>query len=356
MSSPQKSTMLSNTYNLGINDNKFWGKDLLIMHLYKCHANDQSTVLKVTPEGSSLDGCGLYRYLDTFCNATGYSKENITIRTGNMIESHHEYKIQRDATAWFEIPIIQEWLGNNTVLSGYSPRIHFGHFIGKSNWNRLWIASVLHSKHSNKTFQTYNTGIGTNYLPKHDGLFDFIGLEDLVKMECDVIDLAATFLKTCPRFVAEEIQAIKHMNTYIKQDDYYPIQLPANLNILQYYKDIFVDVVHETFVRGDVCFATEKTWRPIIARRPFVTMGGRHHLANLRRLGFRTFNNIWDEGYDDYGMQHRVVEILKLIDTMASWNVEQMQQKLIDMQDILDHNYNVFMALSHSNIQKIFNE
>jgi hypothetical protein len=183
-----------------------------------------------------------------------------------------------------------------------------------------------------------------------------VGLEDLVKNECDAIDLAVEFLKSCPKFIPEDIEFIKTCAVNIKQQDHFPIQLPANLNILKYYSDIFVDVVHETFVRGNVCFATEKSWRPIIARRPFITMAGRHHLANLRRLGFRTFNNIWDEGYDDYGMQWRVHEILRLLETISQWTPLQLEEKLKEMQPILDHNYNVFMNLTHRQIQQTFND
>lgn len=348
--------MLSNEYHVGINDNKFWRKDLLVMHLYDCLNNNRQPALRVTPEGSSLAGCGLYRYLDAFCEHTGYDKKNISIRTGNMIEQHPEYTIIKDSSAWFEVPIMQQWAQKNTINTGASPVLHFGHFVGKSNWNRLWIGAVLHSKYNDKLFQTYNTGIGTHYLTKNDGLCDFVGLEDLVKMECDQIDTAVQFLKSCPKFIPEDIEAIKNMSTYIKQDDYYPIQLPANLNILKYYNNIFVDIIHETFVRDEVCFATEKTWRTILARRPFITMGGRNHLANLKQLGFRTFNDVWDEGYDEYGMQWRVKEILKLIDTISQWSIEKMQQVLQDMQPILEHNYQTFMTLTHQQIQRTFND
>lgn len=346
----------NNVYYVGINDNKFWRRDLLVMYLYECLLGDKNAILKVTPEGSCCEGNSLYRYLDAFCEHTGYAKNRISIITGNMIEAHDQYAIQKDSTAWFEVPIIQRWVKSNPVALGTTPSLHFGHFIGKSNWNRLWIGSVMHNRYKDKTFQTYNTGIGTHYLTKNDGLSDFVGLEDLVKNECDVIDLAVEFLKACPKFIPEEIEAIKNMATHIKQDDYYPIQLPANLNILQYYNDIFVDVVHETFVRGNVCFTTEKTWRPIIARRPFIIMGGRHHLANLRKLGFKTFNDVWDEGYDDYGMQWRIHEILKLVDTISKWSPEQLENKLKEIQPILDHNYNVFMGLSHATIQLTFND
>lgn len=347
--------MLNNVYKLGINDNKFWRKDLLALHLYKCHLNNETTTLNVTPEGSSLEGCGAYMYLDSICNEIGYPKSNITIRTGNMIEHHSEYKIQHDATAWYEVPIIQQWLKTNHVDTGTTPTLHFGHFIGKSNWNRLWVGAILHSQHSDKLFQTYNTGLNTHYISKID-VPDFVGLEDLVKNECDILDQAVEFLKTCPKFIPEDLEFIKNCAVNIKQEDHFPIQLPANLNILKYYQDIFVDIVHETFVRADVCFMTEKTWRPIIARRPFITMGGLNHLANLRRLGFRTFNNFWDEGYDEYGMQHRIREIGKLLDTISKWPVEKLASTLQDMQEIVDHNYNVFMSLTHKKIQDTFDE
>lgn len=343
-------------YKLGINDNKFWDKDLLAMHLYKCFIENTTATLNVVPEGASLEGCGVYRHLDTFCNNTGYPKNNITIHTGNMIEKHNCYNIVKDAGAWYEVHTIQHWLKTNAVTTGSTPVIHFGHFIGKSNWHRLWVAAVLNNKHQDKTFQTYNTGIGTHYLVKNDGLSDFIGLEDLVKNDCDVIDIAVDFLKSCPKCIPEDIEIIKNLATYIKQEDHYPIQLPANLNILRYYQDIFVDVVHETFVRDEVFFCTEKTWRPILARRPFITMGGRNHLANLRRLGFRTFNDIWDEGYDDYGMQHRVQEILKLLDSISQWPAEKLITTLTDMQEILDHNYNVFLSLNFNKIKHTFND
>lgn len=348
--------MLNKIYKVGVNDTKFWRKDLLTIHLFRCLIERTTTTITTNPEGSSCEASGLYRYLDAFCDETGYPRRNISVRTGNMIEHHPEYTIIKDSTAWFEVPIMQTWENKNSVDTGANPTKHFGHFIGKSNWNRLWIGAILHSKYNDKLFQTYNSGIGTHYLTKNDGLFDFVGLEDLVKNECNVIDQAVEFLKSCPKFIPEDIEVIKNISTHIKQNDHYPIQLPANLNILKYYSDIFVDIVHESYVNSDVFFCTEKTWRTMLARRPFITMGGRDQLANLKRLGFRTFNDFWDEGYDEYGMQWRVHEIIKLIDTISQWPLEKMQQVLQDMQPILEHNYKTFMSLTYTKIQRTFNE
>jgi hypothetical protein len=347
--------MQTDIYQVGVNDNKFWGKDLLIMHLYQCMIDQRPVTIDLTPEGSSCDANGLYRHLDTFCDQTGYSKNMITIRTGNMIELHDHYVIKKDSSAWFEVPLIQQWLPNK-LLPTYQPNTHFGHFIGKSNWHRLWLGAVLHQRHADKLLQTFNSGIGTHYLVKNHGLPDFVGLEDLVRFECDCLDSVVEFLKHCPKVFEQDINEISQCATYIKQTDYYPIQFPANMNILKYYNDIFVDIVHETFVRDQVCFATEKTWRPIVARRPFIAMAGVGHLQNLKKLGFRTFSEFWDEGYDDCGMQNRVNAIIKLIEQISTYSQQQLNETLIAMQPILDHNYNVFMTLTHQKIQQAFDD
>lgn len=344
-------------YQLGVNDNKFWHKERLFVFLHKCLAEQATIELQVAPEASSCRANGVFRQLDTFCESTGFPKSSISIRTGNMIEYHDEYTIIKDASdTWFEVPIINKWLPKQQLVINNDPKLHFGHFIGKSNWNRVWMAAILNSKHSDKSFQTFHTSLSSNYLMKNDDLVDFIGLEDLVQHRCDKLPEVIAFLQTCPRTIPDDVEFIKVAGhtSYIKQDHYYPIQLPANLNILQFYNDIFVDVVHETFVRDEVFFATEKSWRPMLARRPFITMGARNHLANLRKLGFKTFHDIWDEGYDEYTMQHRIWEIEKLLDQISQWPQSKLISVLAQMKPILDHNYEVFTKLTHEKIMNIF--
>ena len=348
--------MLSSEYKIGINDHKIWRKDLLIMHLYDCMNNNIKPVLTAVPEASSFESNGLYWYLDEFCRHTGYSKSDITIRTGNMIEHHPEYCIERVKEAWYEIPIIQGWLWNNSINPSYEPQHHFGHFIGKANWNRLWIAAVLHNQYADKSFQTFNAGIGTNYLTKNNDHVDYIGLEDLVKRRCSVLHEVIEFLQTCPRIIPEDQEFISDCATVIKQEHHYPIQLPANLNILKYYNNIFVDIVHESYLSGTVFFCTEKTWRPILAHRPFITAAGSGHLANMRRLGFKTFSDFWDESYDDLRMTDRIQAIIGVLETISSWTESELASKLEQMKPVLEHNYLTFLQLSQNKIGAAFDD
>ena len=142
---------------------------------------------------------------------------------------------------------------------------------------------------------------------------------------------------------------------HIYREHHYPIQLPANLNILKYYSDIFVDIVHESYLTGNVFFCTEKTWRPILAHRPFIIAAGKDHLANMRRLGFETFSDFWDESYDELSMADKIRAINTLLETISSWTQEELANKLLEMKPILEHNFKTFLQLTQQKIADTFN-
>lgn len=48
----------------------------------------------------------------------------------------------------------------------------------------------------------------------------------------------------------------------------------------------------------DEFFVTEKTVKALLTGIPFVLCGSYNFLKNLKALGFRTYNEIWDESYD----------------------------------------------------------
>lgn len=342
-----------NTYRIILEDNKVWRKDLLTMYLYDCANQDRTAVIDSFLEGSCCDANGLYRLLDAFCERTGYDPGKITIRTANLVEHHDRYNIIRVPQYWYEVDKINKWLEGKHINNGTNPGYHFGNFIGRANWSRLWIASLLASKFADSTLQTFNSGMRSHYVIK-EHTCDYLGLEDLVKHECDILPQVIEFLQTCPRVIPDDIEFIKTVKSFIPQPGYYPIQHPANLNILKEYHKIFVDIVCETRVTGNCFFVTEKTWRCIIARRPFIVMGSQYFLQNLKRLGFKTFDQYWDEGYDEYAPKDRVKHIETVLETISTWPVDVLHQKLELMQSILDHNYQVFTNLNYQKIKQVF--
>lgn len=58
-------------------------------------------------------------------------------------------------------------------------------------------------------------------------------------------------------------------------------------------------VVLETDMDGyNVCFLTEKTYKPIICQQPFIIAGNPDSLASLKAKGYQTFPELFQEDYD----------------------------------------------------------
>lgn len=333
-------------------DRKIWRRDQILNYLFKCHEQNVDILLDYGPEGSCSNALGMYRLLDYFCNETGYKKNRITIKTANMLETHPEYRIQRMAEYWYEVYNHKLWLSKNQITVTNDISKHFANFTSRSNWARLWLATIINTKFSETALQTYHYDQRReNY--NYNG---YVGLDDLFKFGCNIVPAAAEFLTTCPKTI--DLEFLKTFNVsesiFQHKNSYYPIQYPANLNLLQFYSNIFVDVYAEPNVSGNCFLVTEKTWRPIIARRPFIILSNPGFLSNLQKLGFKTFNAFWDEGYDDYGEGDRILKIETLLESIAAWPIEKCQQLLVEMGPILEHNYRVFTTLTTKKIAEVF--
>lgn len=335
-------------------DRKIWRKDLLLIYLHDCSRNNQPIEIDFGPEGSCAERLGLYHLLDEFCVNTGYDKNRITIKTANMLEQHAEYVISRHPEYWYEINSIQSWLYDKELSITYSPKKHFGNFISRSNWFRLWTATILHTYHKDKTVQTYH------YDSKRENYNanGYIGVDDLFRYDCDLIPQAVEFLQSCPKTI--DIEFLQDLNNckgsvFQHENSYYPIQHPSNLNLLQYYNDIFVDIIVEPNISGNCFLATEKLWRCIVARRPFIVISNANYLKNLRGLGFKTFDHWWAEEYDLYENGVRIKKFEDIAAKISTWSIADLNSKLIDMSSTLDHNYQTFIDLNYNKLRKIFN-
>ena len=347
-------------YKMQIEEAHIFDKTDLIFHLYDCLKNNTDIDLSFMPEGPSAEACGLYGLLDKFCNETGYLRNRISITTGNMIESHPVYQIKKSYSGWYEIDIIQEWVANNKWNITYNPEYHFGNFVGLSRWPRLWLSSWLYHHHKNKTLQTFHSSLFGNYVTKsEDGIYDTLGLDLLNQYECDNLNEVISFLENCPITLPEDLEQTKRIKIpkgypAEEQTTLYPLQVPANLNIVYQYNKIFVDLIVEPNAIGDCFLSTEKIWRCIIAKRPFIVMSNNNHLHNMQKLGFKTFHKWFNEDYDYYIAQDRIKHIQKTVNEISNWNQNSLAETLEDMYNTLDYNYQHFMNLGQKDFQKHF--
>jgi hypothetical protein len=84
-------------------------------------------------------------------------------------------------------------------------------------------------------------------------------------------------------------------------------------------------------------FLSEKVFKPIVCFHPFIILGNKGSLKELRDMGYKTFDGFIDESYDNLSTFERydaIVESIKkiiAIEDKASW--------IESMRPILEHNY-----------------
>ena len=101
----------------------------------------------------------------------------------------------------------------------------------------------------------------------------------------------------------------------------------------------FLTLVAETLWDTRTQFWSEKTLKPMYMLRPFIILASPGSLSLIRRLGFRTFSQWWDESYDeeiDHGK--RFEKVMKIVDDIRSLSDYDLHDMLIEMKSVLDHN------------------
>jgi len=103
-------------------------------------------------------------------------------------------------------------------------------------------------------------------------------------------------------------------------------------------QESLVYLVSETVGDYPHILITEKTFKAFASKVPFMIAGPKNILEYLRSKGFKTFNNIWDESYDNisdfYNRSKAIAEQL-------NWLKDQDQNKILnDCIPILEYNYN----------------
>lgn len=102
-------------------------------------------------------------------------------------------------------------------------------------------------------------------------------------------------------------------------------------------------VVTETVAHGRRHHLTEKTFKPICLRMPFVLLSTQGSLKYLRSYGFQTFGDIWDESYDDELDDNvRIEKIARLLKDLDSKTLEEKNKLFRSCYDIVEHNYQHF--------------
>jgi hypothetical protein len=122
-------------------------------------------------------------------------------------------------------------------------------------------------------------------------------------------------------------------------------------NLIQFYDKSLISVVTETNAYMDAIAETEKTFKPIIFKQPFIIVGGAKSLHYLRNKGYKTFSNWFDESYDNITDHHqRLIAIGNLCVEIKNWSRDKKKQFIEETQEIVEYNYKHFQNVYSNRI------
>ncbi len=105
------------------------------------------------------------------------------------------------------------------------------------------------------------------------------------------------------------------------------------------YNDSFCEIVAETRFAQPTANFSEKTMRAMFYKKPFILLAPPHTLEYLRELGFKTFNQWWDEYYDEIlDPEQRFFRALESINSINFESIEVLRERYKEMEEVLEHN------------------
>jgi len=141
--------------------------------------------------------------------------------------------------------------------------------------------------------------------------------------------------------------------SYVCADGHDPQQAPIILDQSQHqvrrndrwmnpelYNDCWINIATESMphIENDL-FITEKTFKPMLQLQPFMVQGNKGTLEYLKYKGYRTFEKLWSEKYDQMDTwQERTDAILANLRQWCSLTLEEKQAKIKLVWEDLLHN------------------
>ncbi len=134
---------------------------------------------------------------------------------------------------------------------------------------------------------------------------------------------------------------------YLDQEDLHINHVHVLETTFDLYRNSYFSVVTETnFFKEQepALFFTEKIFKSIAHKHPFVVLGRPGTLSFLKDIGYKTFDSIIDESYDtEEDDITRLMKILNEIKRLSSLSESQLEDFLVQAREICEYNYNMLI-------------
>jgi len=156
--------------------------------------------------------------------------------------------------------------------------------------------------------------------------------------------LTHQFLKKCP-FIADNLNSSSH-NDHRK-------------TTTEHFNNSYINVVLESHMDVDQSngvLLSEKTFKPIKHAQPFIIFGAHGSLKQLRDMGYKTFDDVLDQGYDSIqNTTERWHYAINVLIKLLSKDITEVHNIYISLKDDIIHNQQLFMSNKANRINTLIN-
>jgi hypothetical protein len=306
-------------------------------------------------EVSAIVGSGTFKLiLQQYFNMLVYQpginynkKDTVVITNSFQIHNVNAPRTGKKGKFWYEqfrkqgfkIIVANLWEDNNFLTSQFPKKHLLGSFV-LENINWFWYnESFINSLHLNSLQgQSSNYSADTRYNKYKGG---HITTEHLALMPIGRVKPFRTALvdQLRNRNLLDLVlwSYLDAYNNPLPGDAFPEHTNPTRWLNPAWYNNTYFSIAAESRFEHPGVFITEKTFKPIAYYHPFVVVGQPGTLAHLKSIGFETYNNLFNESYDNE-LDH-TKRMSKVIDNVQSFNCVPYDRLTIEK---LHHNRNHF--------------
>lgn len=116
-----------------------------------------------------------------------------------------------------------------------------------------------------------------------------------------------------------------------------------------------INIVTETSFINNELFISEKVLKPILMYQPFIVLSSYNYLNQLKKYGYKTFSEFWDESYDEIeDSELRLKVVLDLIRDLNSKSIQELNEIYQKTKDICIYNRRLHDSMELDSLPQIF--
>ena len=216
-----------------------------------------------------------------------------------------------------------------------------------------------------KTFLCFNRRYNDHRLLLYLKMFQ-LGLVDqsFYSMDKNQPEANRTFVENCKYLLSrfddmelgpsDVLAADKILPLVLDNPNFSRYPMDRGETVTHLYDDSLINIVNETYFFSNVIHITEKTYKPIAFMQPFVLLGAPGSLQHIKDMGFKTFGEFWDEGYDnEKDHKKRFNMIIEVLKNIASWPEEVKIDFTYAVKNIVEYNFKHLNTMKNIEIDNL---